>query len=73
MSGVQRKNNFEIRTEIKKRNLTFQDVADKMEIYPSTLSRWMRKELTAEQHDRVLNAIYSLCCDVDYLSRTNRG
>ena len=73
MSGVQRNNNLEIRTEIKKRNLTFQDVADRMEIYPSTLSRWMRKELTEEQHDRVLNAIYSLCCDTDYLSRTNRG
>lgn len=53
-------NNTEIRNLIKKYRLYFYEVAEKVGITEYTLSRWMRKELSETQKQRVLTAVSEL-------------
>lgn len=52
--------NIEIRNLIKQHRLFFYEVAEKIGITEYTFSKWLRKELTAEQKQKVLFAINEL-------------
>lgn len=52
--------NAEIRSEIKAAGLHIYDVADRIGIYETSLTRWMRRELTGERARRVRRALDEL-------------
>lgn len=53
-------NNLEIRQKIEQRRLKYWEVADALGIHAGSFSRMLRKELTAEQKQKVLDAIESI-------------
>lgn len=52
--------NLEIRQRIFATGFKYYDVAKELEIAPSTLSTWLRNELTDEQTARINEALKSL-------------
>ena len=53
-------NNSEIKRTIKESRIMQYEIAVKMGISEYTLCKWFRKELTAEQQERILAAIAAL-------------
>ncbi len=53
-------NNSEIKRTIKESRIMQYEIAAKMGISEYTLCKWFRKELTAEQQERILAAIAAL-------------
>lgn len=53
-------NNLEIRQKIEQRRLKYWEVADAMGIHAGSLSRMLRKELSEEQKQKVMDAIESI-------------
>ncbi|MBO5179963.1 MAG: hypothetical protein J6B87_06420 [Clostridia bacterium] len=52
--------NLEIRIEMLKNNIKYQDLADYLHIRHHNLSRKLRYPLSQKEHDRVLKAIEEL-------------
>ncbi|WP_028518165.1 hypothetical protein [Ruminococcus flavefaciens] len=52
--------NVEIRSLIKQNRLFYYEVAEKIGIAEATFCKWLRKELTADQKQKVLFAINEL-------------
>lgn len=52
--------NVEIRKILKKENIMQKEVAEKVGIYKSSLSKWMKYPLTEKQEERVRNAIQEI-------------
>lgn len=52
--------NAELRGEIKAAGLHIYDVADRVGIYETSLTRWLRQELTGERERRVRQALDEL-------------
>ena len=60
MKGLFKMKNVEIRSLIKQNRLFYYEVAEKIGIAETTLCKWLRKELTAEQKNKVITAIHEL-------------
>lgn len=60
LKGLFDMNNLEIRTAIKQKRLYHYEVAEKLGITEITFCRWLRKELSSEQKQKVLSAINEL-------------
>jgi hypothetical protein len=54
------KTNEDIRKLIKQSDFCLWQVADKLEVHENTLFRWLRKELSKEEKERILKAVEKL-------------
>lgn len=51
------KNNFEIRKAIRDKGKKYCEVAEALGVHSATFSRWLRKELSEEDKQRILEVI----------------
>ena len=56
-------NNMDIRFKMLEHNIKRYEIAEKIGIYHSTLSVWMRKELEGERKEKVLQAINEIIAE----------
>ncbi len=58
--------NQEIRQAIKESRIMQYEIAEQMGISEYTLCKWLRKELTAEQRERIYTAIAEIRAGANY-------
>lgn len=64
LEGVKDMENLEIREMIKKNRLKHYEVADEVGISETRFSVWLRKPLSEEREERIINAILKLRNDI---------
>ena len=69
---MQKKNNLEIRKMINDRKLYYYEIADALGVSAYTFSVWMRRELSDEKRERVMDAIYNFTPTAEQESRLAR-
>lgn len=52
--------NNDLRSEIKEKGIFYWQIANKLNIYPGTLSVWLRHELPNEKKERIRSVIKDL-------------
>ena len=53
-------NNLEVRELIERKRLKYYEIAERLGVNSTTLSRWLQTELTPERKTKVLKAIKSI-------------
>lgn len=55
--------NFDLRTIIQEKGITFRQLAEYFDVTPTTFTRWMNKELDREKRMKIITAVHVLSSD----------